>query len=162
MNKKAKENIHADCRETGKTRPAVRLLLMITGSLAFVFGVVGIVIPVWPTTPFLLLAAACYVRCSKKCYAWLLNHRLFGETIRNYLQQKAITQKIRTRALIFLWISLTVSAILVQQTVVRLLLLLVGLGVSIHLMSLQVLRKPGSNKQKKNPEQTDSNPSDDI
>jgi uncharacterized membrane protein YbaN (DUF454 family) len=66
----------------------IRILLVIAGTLFVGLGIIGIFIPVLPTTPFLLLAAACYARSSRKFHEWLLNNRWFGDYIRNYLQGK--------------------------------------------------------------------------
>ena len=67
-----------------------RGILIISGSFFFELGIIGIVIPLLPTTPFLLLAAACYSRSSKKFYNWLLNNKWFGPYITNYLDGKGI------------------------------------------------------------------------
>jgi uncharacterized membrane protein YbaN (DUF454 family) len=75
----------------------IRILLIITGTLFVGLGIVGIFIPVLPTTPFLLLAAACYARSSRKFHEWLLNNRWFGDYIRNYLQGKGFPKKVKFR-----------------------------------------------------------------
>ena len=72
----------------GKTRARgtwIRILLIIAGTFFVGIGIVGIFVPVLPTTPFLLLAAACYERSSQRFYSWLLNNKWFGNYIRNYL-----------------------------------------------------------------------------
>ncbi|MDW7657357.1 MAG: YbaN family protein [Bacillota bacterium] len=133
--------MHADGRSPRQFSLAVRLLIALAGSVALALGIIGIFVPVLPTTPFLLLAAACYLRSSRRLYAWLLNHRLFGRTIRNYLRHKSVDRRTKILALFLLWLSLTVSAILVPSTLVRILLPLVGIGVSIHLFSLKTMPK---------------------
>jgi hypothetical protein len=132
--------VNAD-RQPRQFSLAVRLLLALAGSVALALGIIGIFVPVLPTTPFLLLAAACYLRSSRRLYAWLLGHRLFGRTIRNYLQHKSVDRKTKIYALVLLWLSLTVSAILVPSAIVRILLPLIGIGVSIHLFSLKTMPK---------------------
>ncbi len=116
-----------------------RILLIAAGTISVVLGFIGIIVPVLPTTPFLLLAAFCYMRSSLRLYNWLLNHRLFGPTVRNYLKYKAISKGTRRAAMIILWASLLLSIILVNKPQIRLLLLLVGLGVSWHLASLRTV-----------------------
>jgi uncharacterized membrane protein YbaN (DUF454 family) len=56
----------------------VKIFLIIVGSLSLALGVAGIFLPLLPTTPFLLLSAACWVKASPMLYSWLLNHRIFG------------------------------------------------------------------------------------
>ena len=74
-------------------------------TLGFVFvaiGVLGIVLPVLPTTPFLLLAAACFARSSQRFYDWLLNTHVFGELIRNWRETRSIPRKAKRMALIMI------------------------------------------------------------
>ena len=65
-------------------------LLMSLGILAMVVGLIGVVVPLLPTTPFLLLAAACFVRSSDTLYDWLTSNRLFGGFIRDYREQRGV------------------------------------------------------------------------
>lgn len=133
--------IHADGRQPRTFSLAVRLLLVLAGSMALALGIIGIFVPVLPTTPFLLLAAACYLRSSRRLHVWLLNHRLFGRTIRNYLQHRSVARNTKIYALVLLWLSLLISSILVPSTIVLIVLPLIGIGVSIHLLSLKTMPK---------------------
>lgn len=116
-----------------------RWLLLVGETLALVLGCLGVFLPLLPTTPFLLLSAACYLRSSPSRHAWLLDHKTLGPYISNYLMHRAIAPQARTAALSFLWLTLTVSAILVSRPAVRLLLAVVGIGVSIHLFCLRTI-----------------------
>ncbi len=111
------------------------------GSLALGLGIVGMLVPVLPTTPFLLLAAYCYMRGSRRLYDWLMGNRLFGAYIRNYIQYRAVSKTVKISSLIMLWVSLCVSFLLLPNTAVRIVLLLVGAGVSIHLLTLKTIPK---------------------
>jgi uncharacterized protein len=91
-------------------KPIVRLLLLLAGTLCVVLGVVGIFVPVLPTTPFLLLAAACYARSCDSCYAWLLEHRWFGSFIRNWHEKRGVTRRQKTAAVAMLWAGIALSA----------------------------------------------------
>ena len=124
----------------------LRLLLVAAGSLALSIGIVGLFLPLLPTTPLLLVAAACYLRSSSRLYNWLLRHKLFGKTIRAYLEHRAVRRRTRNAALAILWTSLAVSAWLVDVFWVCLALLAVGIGVSAHLLSLRVLVEPDSKR----------------
>ncbi len=127
------------CR--GENYVLKKRLLLIGGTLSLGLGIVGMLVPVLPTTPFLLLTAYCYLRSSERMHAWLMNHRLFGSYIHNYMEYRAISSRARIISLIGLWASLAVSFILVAVPAVRWVLVLVGVGVSVHLLMLKTMPK---------------------
>jgi len=88
----------------------MRMILVVLGSLFVFLGIIGIALPLVPTTPFLLLAAVCYAKSSEKCYNWLFNHRWFGEYLRNYRDGKGVPLKVKITMLIFLWLTISLSA----------------------------------------------------
>jgi uncharacterized protein len=90
-------------------KPAMRIALLAAGVLCVILGVIGIFLPILPTTPFLLLAAACFARSCDSCYAWLLEHRWFGSFIRNWQERRGVTRRQKTAALAFLWTGIAVS-----------------------------------------------------
>jgi uncharacterized membrane protein YbaN (DUF454 family) len=115
---------------------------MIAGTVSLVFAVVGLVLPLIPTTPFLLLTAACYCRSSERLYNWLINNKWFGEYIRNYREGKGIPLKTKIFALTFLWVTISISALfLVPILIVQVVLLVVAIAVSIHILRLPTYRK---------------------
>ena len=119
-----------------------RILLIIAGTIFVGLGIIGIFIPVLPATPFLLLAAACYARSSRKFHEWLLNNRLFGDYLRNYLQGNGFPIKLKIFTLILLWVTIGCSvALLGQSFYVRLILILIAIGVSIHILTIRTLKK---------------------
>jgi hypothetical protein len=115
-------------------------LFFILGSISLSLGAIGVFMPVLPTTPFLLLAAFCYLRSSQRLYNWLINHRIFGGYIYNYITYKAVTKKSKIGAIVFLWLTLIISILLMNITYVRISLLAIGAAVSIYLMTLRTLR----------------------
>jgi hypothetical protein len=120
----------------------VRILLIIAGTLSLGLGILGIFVPVLPTTPFLLLAAACYARSSQRFYDWLLNNKWFGNYIRNYLQGKGVPLKVKVLTLALLWITIGCSVMFaVEVFLVRVFLILIAIGVSIHIFSLRTLHQ---------------------
>jgi len=129
----------------GKTRARgtwIRILLIIAGTFFVGLGIVGIFVPVLPTTPFLLLAAACYARSSQRFYSWLLNNKWFGNYIRNYLERKGVPLKVKVLTVTLLWITIGFSvAFAVQSLVARLILVLIAIGVSIHILSIRTLKQ---------------------
>ena len=112
---------------------AKKTLFIIFGSICVALGAVGIFVPLLPTTPFLLLAAFFYVRSSKKLHDWLMNHKIFGKFLKNYIEHRAITKRMRIYTLVTLWTTLVISSIALNSPAGNFILLLVGVGVTIHL-----------------------------
>lgn len=79
--------------------PTVRALLWMAGVLALVLGLIGVALPGLPTTPFVLLAGACFVRASPRSHAWLLRSRLFGPLLREWEQHRSIPRRVKRFAL---------------------------------------------------------------
>ena len=105
-------------------------------------GIVGIFLPLLPTTPFLLLAAACYARGSRRCYSWLLNNRWFGSYIKNYRENKGVPLKIKVLSISFLWATIGYSTFFVVDIfLIRICLILIAIAVSAHIISIRTLKK---------------------
>ena len=121
-------------------KPTIKYLLIILGSLSLALGVIGIFIPLLPTTPFLLLASFCYLRSSQRLYQWLMGHKIFGAYIYNYIAYKAVSKNIKVGTFILLWATLILSILLTDYIHVRIILVLIGVGVSIHLYMLKTLK----------------------
>ncbi|MDN5842006.1 MAG: YbaN family protein [Alcaligenaceae bacterium] len=113
-----------------------RILFNILGTLALILAVLGIFLPLLPTTPFLLLAAACYMRGSRRMYDWLTSHRIFGPYIVDFQTGRGIPLRTKVLALAMMWPSLAVSAWIMPVPWARWLLLIPGLGVTIYLLRL--------------------------
>jgi uncharacterized membrane protein YbaN (DUF454 family) len=118
-------------------RSLIRPLLIVLGTLAVALAVIGMFIPILPTTPFLLLAAACYARSSDRFLNWLLHNRWFGAYIRNYRAGRGMPRLTKILTLSALWATLLLSGtIAVSAWWLRLMLVLVGAGVTIHLLRI--------------------------
>src|SRR5262245_49217198 len=87
----------------------VRLLLVVAGTVCVVLGLIGAFVPVMPTTPFLLLAAACYARASRRFYNRLLNNRAFGPLIIEWQTHHAIPYRTKLTAIALMAVSLSIS-----------------------------------------------------
>ena len=125
-------------RLKGKTGRAIYFVL---GSISFAIACIGVVLPLLPTTPFLLLAVACYLRSSKRMYDWLLNHKLFGQYIKNYLEGKGMSLRAKVISLAFLWTIIAYSALFVMpMLIVQVILLVVALAVTLHLTILPTFK----------------------
>jgi uncharacterized membrane protein YbaN (DUF454 family) len=116
----------------------VKLLYFIGGTISLILGIIGIVLPILPTTPFLLLAAACYARSSEKFYNWLLNNRILGSYIRNYIEGRGMPLKVKIFTISMLWITILISAFLIIQIMwVRFVLIIIAIAVTIHIILIR-------------------------
>ncbi|MCK5582899.1 MAG: YbaN family protein [Elusimicrobiales bacterium] len=116
----------------------LKIGLIIAGTIFTVLGFIGIFVPLLPTTPFLLLAAACYARSSKKIYAWLLNNKLCGKYIKGYIERKGLPFNIKLFSIVFLWTAIVLSALFVVMTsLLKILLLLIAICVSVHVLHIK-------------------------
>lgn len=114
----------------------LRPLLIVVGSLSLALGAAGIVLPVLPTTPFLLLSAYCFARSSERMHDYLVNHRVFGTYISNYYNQ-AMTPRHKARTLAVLWLGITVSVLLIGKLVTAAILPVIAGLVSVHIIRLR-------------------------
>jgi len=113
-------------------------ILIIAGTFFVILGFLGIFLPVLPTTPFLLLAAACYFRSSDRFYHWLINNRILGTYIRNYLEGRGMSVKSKIVTLVLLWITIGLTIIFgIQNIFIRITLVIIALGVTIHISRLK-------------------------
>jgi uncharacterized membrane protein YbaN (DUF454 family) len=119
-----------------------RQLLIVAGTISTAIGIIGIFVPILPTTPFLLLAAACYMRSSERFYHWLMNNRLFGAYIRNFMEGRGMPLRIKAFTIILLWTTIGISACIVTQNlVVRIVLVLIAIGVTFHIIHIRARKK---------------------
>ncbi len=113
------------------------LVLVFLGFAFMVLGALGVAVPVLPTTPFALLAAACFSLGSPKLLAWLLHNRILGPYIENYRNGQGISKARKIFAVLFLWAGLAVSMAVVRTTPVYIILGIVGLCVTVHLLMMK-------------------------
>ena len=120
----------------------IRLLLLIAGTICLGLGLIGIILPILPTTPFLLLAAACYARSSKRFYHWLINNKWFGSYIKNYREGKGIPLKGKIMAISLLWITILFSAFFfIEIFLIRALLIVIAALVTTHIIKIKTLKR---------------------
>jgi uncharacterized membrane protein YbaN (DUF454 family) len=119
-------------------------LLFAAGTLAVGLALLGIFLPILPTTPFLLLAAFLYARSSERFLRWLLTNRLFGAYIDNYRRGLGMPGREKALTITALWLTIGFSSLYVVQAVwLKALLGLIAVGVTIHLVRIPTY-KPGS------------------
>jgi hypothetical protein len=102
-----------------------------------VTGIIGIVLPLLPTTPFLLLAAACYARSSERFYNWLLDNRYFGPPIREWRETRTVSRRNKRNAVIVVIISFGATLVFaVDKPLARIILSLMALGLITIILCL--------------------------
>lgn len=120
----------------------MKIVYTVLGSLTLALGILGIFLPLLPTTPFLLLSAWCYCRSSDRLYGWLMGHHVLGGYIRNYRDKRAITPAGKAVSLALLWITLCYCIFAVTDRLwLQLLLGAVLIGVTLHILSFRTLRR---------------------
>jgi hypothetical protein len=117
-----------------------RALLITAGLAAVVAGAIGIVVPLLPTTPFLLLAAVCFVRSSDRLYRWLTTNRVFGSYLRNYQEHRAMPAGMKWCAISVLWLTIGLSIVAIDNLPVRVALVVVAIGVTILIARIRTLK----------------------
>jgi uncharacterized membrane protein YbaN (DUF454 family) len=126
----------------------IRSLFVVAGTICVCLGAIGIVLPVLPTTPFLLLAAACYMRGSERMHKWLLNNRWFGSYIKNYREGKGISAKGKFVSIVTLWVAISISVFIVNIFLLHIALIIIATLVSIHIVKVPTYKKENEARQK--------------
>lgn len=125
---------------SGKLNPALKITLNVIGTLCVLLGILGVVLPLLPTTPFLLLASACYVRSSEKLYERLTSNKYLGTYILNFRDRQCLPLRAKIYTLLLLWASLLLSVFRFESPLLALVLILIGAAVSAFVLSIKTLR----------------------
>ena len=125
----------------GNRSRLLRHVLFAIGWLSVALGVIGIFLPVLPTTPFLLLAAACFARSSPRFYHWLVEHPRLGPWIRDYLNGEGIPLKGKVYAIGLMWASIGLSCYLVPLFWARVFMLTSAVLVTVYILRQKTLPK---------------------
>jgi uncharacterized membrane protein YbaN (DUF454 family) len=129
--------------------PVRRAVYFTVGTFSVGLGIIGIVLPLMPTTCFLLLAAWCFARSSPRAERWLHENRLFGRYLRDYRERGVISSRARRVSLAALWACIGISAfVLLDRAWAVASLLVVATAVTIHLLSLPTERTPSPTEQR--------------
>lgn len=119
-----------------------RFLFAVLGSIALALGIIGVFLPLLPTTPFLLLAAALYFRSSQRLYNWLLNHPHLGVYIRNFREHRAIPMRVKIVSVTLVWITLLNCALFIAEMWwLRLFFILLATAITVHILRFKTLKK---------------------
>lgn len=116
---------------------------IILGSFCFALGIIGIFLPILPTTPLLLLSAYLFARSSEKLYNWLINHRIFGEYIRNFREDKSIALSHKIISVVTLWLFMLYSIFFVvnEKWYLQVLLASIAIGVTAYILSFKTRKR---------------------
>ena len=119
----------------------MKYLLSALGIVSLALGVMGVFLPVLPTTPFLLLSAALFFRSSPRLYDWLLSHPRLGVYIKNFREYKAIPLRVKIVSVTTLWLTLLYCAIFVaEHWMLRFMFIIIAVGVTIHILLYKTLK----------------------
>ena len=121
------------------THYMLRYFLIGAGWCCVVLGILGIFLPLLPTTIFLLIATWCFARSSERFHHWLIKHPKLGPILHSWQNNTGITPSIRNRALAMLWLSLLISMAIVAKWWIVLLLCVIGCSVSVYLIRLPLV-----------------------
>lgn len=130
-------------QETGEktvTNPLKRGIYFSVGIISLVIGIVGVFLPVIPTTPLILLSAWCFFRSSSRLYRWVVSNERLGPTIVNFQEGRGITTKTKIRAVVMMWLTISVSVyFFITNIYLITFLYLIAIGVTIYLFRLPTL-----------------------
>lgn len=121
-----------------------RKLLILLGSISLFLGLLGIALPLLPTTPFLLLSATCYFHGSERLYRWLMSHPTLGSYIRSFREDKAIPLRAKVVSVTMVWVTLLYCIFFVVNPLwLRIFLFLLAVGISWHILSFKTRSSKG-------------------
>jgi uncharacterized membrane protein YbaN (DUF454 family) len=117
-------------------------ILITAGTIFIGLGILGIFLPILPTTPFLLLSAACYARSSQRFYNRLMNNRWFGTYIKNYPEGRGVPFKVKVFTISFLWITMLASVFfIISNFLIEIILIIIAIGVTIHILTITTIKQ---------------------
>ena len=120
-------------------KPKIAFLSAV-GTISVGLGILGVFVPLLPTTPFLLLAAFCFARSSPRFYQQLIGNRWLGDYVRNYRDKRGLPLRIKCLAIASLWMTVAISAIWATDLpAVRVILLAVAVAVTWHLLAIRTI-----------------------
>jgi len=128
-----------DIKITGN--PVLRWIFFISGILLTGIGILGMFLPLLPTTVFFILAAWCYARSSQRFYLWIHKNKYFGKYLSDYTQKKGLSIGSKVATLIILWAGILLSVFLSgSQIYVNIILLLIAAGVTWHILAIKTIK----------------------
>ena len=144
---KAKPIQKVKCEKKGQK--IIRALWLAVGLVFVGLGAIGLVLPILPTTPFLLAAAACFCKSSTRMYDWLLSNKWFGDYIRNYKEGRGLPMRTKITVVTVMWATISISTVFLISRLLppelilplQVAMIAVAVGVSIHILRLPTFKK---------------------
>lgn len=128
--------------EENLIKTLLKRFLLFSGFFSLGLGILGVFLPLLPTTPFLLLSAACFARSSHKFHKKLLENRWFGFYIKNYMEGMGIPLREKVLSITLLWITISYSSLfLISNIFIKVLLLFIAIGVTLHVLTIKTLNR---------------------
>jgi len=118
-----------------------KVLLLFLGTLSLVLGVIGMFLPVLPTTPFILLSAWCYYRSSPRFHDWLVNHPRLGPIVEEYANDEGMNRDSKIKALAMTWIAVIFTMVVFLDSI-QMRLLVMGLAIIGTIVILRIKTRP--------------------
>jgi uncharacterized protein len=118
-----------------------KFLLNVAGTIFLALGIAGIILPLLPATPFLLLASACYLRGSDRLYTFIMTHPILGPYIKAFRDERAMPRRAKISAIVLLWASMTVSIVVVGHLWLRILLASIAVMVTVIILCIRTLKE---------------------
>lgn len=120
----------------------MKILYIILGTLSLALGILGIFLPLLPTTPFLLLTATLYFKSSPRLYNWLISQKHLGPYILQFREHKAIPLRAKVVSVSLVWLTLSYCIFFVAPYIwLKIILFFLAIGISWHILSFKTLRK---------------------
>ena len=118
----------------------IRFILYLSGFLFLGLGILGIFLPILPTTPFLLLAASVFMHTNKNIYVWMFNNPWFGKQFKNYVKNKSVSKTVKISSIIILIATMTYSIVFVVENLwIRIIMIIILIAVSAHIFKLKTI-----------------------
>jgi uncharacterized membrane protein YbaN (DUF454 family) len=118
-----------------------RSIFLSLGVIFLFIGAVGIIVPLLPTTPLVIVAAICFGKSSKKAEKWISENKYFGSYIENYKNKTGVPLEVKIKSIVFLWLMLCISIIFTWKVLIAIILLIVGIAVTLHIYFLKTRNK---------------------
>ena len=117
-----------------------KLIYNIIGTVSLAFAFIGVILPIIPTTPFVLLSAACYYKGSKRLHSWLSNNEIFGPIIRDFEEHGGMRKITKIKALTIMWTAVLASALLILDTLtMQALVVLVAVIGTVSMLKIKTI-----------------------